>query len=125
MKLLITSIVLFSCLYFGCTKVVQVNVKNAPKQIVIQGNITNTNGPYFVTINETVNYAADNIYPPVSGAIVTIADETSGTVETLKEQSAGVYATNIIQGKETHVYKLTVTVNGKTYTAIATMPKLV
>ncbi len=113
------------CLQFSCTKVVQVNVKNAAKQLVIQGNITNVQGSHAVKISETVNYAADNVYPPVSGALVVIEDVTNGMKETLKEFPAGNYYTSNIQGIETHTYKLSVTLNGKTYTATSTMPKQV
>ena len=58
----------------GCTKVIDLSVPNASAQLVIQGNVTNAPGPYQVMINSTVAFTADNSFPAVDGAAVTITD---------------------------------------------------
>lgn len=107
----------------SCKKVITVNLKNATPQIVIQGNITNEPGPYTITISKTVNYTNDNIFPPVTGATVTIKDNTANITDVLTETSPGKYQTNTIQGVQEHSYTLNVTAQGKQYTATSTMPK--
>jgi hypothetical protein len=117
-----SAIISAAILLFGCEKVVQVDLNNAAPQIVIQGNITNETGPYTVAITKSVPFDDDNIYPPVTGAIVKIKDNTAGITDLLIETSPGIYSTSSIQGIEGNNYKLEVQVEGKEYTASATMP---
>lgn len=107
----------------SCKKVITVNLKNATPQIVIQGNITNEPGPYTVTISKTSNYANNNIFPPVTGATVTIKDNTANITDALNETTPGKYITNTIQGIQGHSYTLNVTAEGKPYTATSIMPQ--
>lgn len=124
MKNLIIGISLFTgaCL-FSCKKVITVNLNNASSQVVIAGEVTNISGPYRVSINTTVNFSAPNNYPPVTGAVVTITDNT-GLYDSLTEDSAGRYSTHTNwQGQPGNTYTLTVNAGGKTYTAVSTMPQ--
>ncbi len=108
----------------SCTKVIQVNLNNASPQIVIEGNITSSPGPYRVQIIKTVNFSDANVYPAVSGAIVKITDSTSGITDVLAETSAGIYTTQTLpQGTAGHTYQLYVLTNGKTFTASSRMPQ--
>ena len=66
------SIFVFAVVLNSCSKVVNINLNDASPKIVIEGNITNAAGPYFVKITKTVNFSAANIFPAVSGAVVTI-----------------------------------------------------
>ena len=106
---------------FSCTKVINVNINNAESQLVIQGNITNVPGVTTVAISRTINYALDNIFPTVSGAVVKITDSTNGIISTLVETTAGTYQTSSLQGIQGHTYLLDVLVNGSTYKASSTM----
>jgi len=111
-------------LYFCCRKVINVNLNNAAPQIVIEGNVTNTAGPYQVQIAQTVAFSADNTFPPVSGAYVKITDVTTGGSELLTEITPGTYSTLLFpQGVPGHTYQLYVLANGQTYTATSTMPQ--
>lgn len=105
----------------GCKKVIDVKLKNAATQIVITGNIDNRPGPYEVTISKTVDFNSDNIFPPVSDAIVKITGD--GVTDSLTEISPGVYSTHILQGKPGKAYSMYVSVEGKEYTATSTMPQ--
>jgi len=117
------SVFLFVCALIGCKKVIDVKLKNSETQIVITGEINNRPGPYTVTISKTVNFTSENDFPPVSGAFVTIAG--NGLADTLKETNPGTYVTHTINGKMGETYKLFVSVQGKTYTSISTMPQRV
>jgi hypothetical protein len=123
-KSLICSLVLPPLLALSaCKKVIQVDLNNSIPQIVIEGEITNTAGPYLVKISKSVNFSASNTFPPVSGAIVLMTDSNNGLVAHMTETSPGTYSGNVYGGVPLHTYKLSVTVEGKEYTASSTMPQ--
>lgn len=106
----------------GCKKIIQVSLDNISPQIVIEGNVTDDAGPYQVQITRSVNYAADNVFPPVTDAVVSITDSTTGQTDVLLEVDSGVYATQFLTGKPTHTYQLMVIEDGQRYSATSTMP---
>ncbi len=121
-SLFLVILVIF-CGIFACKKVIQVKLRNAASQIVIEGNITDLPGPYHVKLSKTVNFSADNSFPPVSGAVVQITDSTAAVSEILTESTPGTYNTNLLQGFPGHTYNLSVTAEGQEYTASSTMPE--
>jgi uncharacterized protein DUF4249 len=116
--ILIITVVLF----YSCTKVIPVNLNDAAPQIVIVGNVTDSAGPYTVQLSKTVNFSDPNIFPAVSGALVSITDGTTTLTDTLTETTPGTYITHTMQGVPGHTYNLYVSAAGKTYTASSTMP---
>jgi hypothetical protein len=106
-----------------CKKVIQVNLNDTAPQLVIIGEVTSNPGPYTVSLSETVNFSADNVFPPVSGAFITIKDSTKGLTDTLTEVTAGHYTTHILSGIPGDAYLLTVAVSGKIYSALSVMPQ--
>jgi len=104
----------------GCKKVINVNIHNVAPQMVITGVVTDQPGPYTVSISTTVNYTSDNVFPPVSGALVIIT--VNGLSDTLSETSAGTYTTHIIAGSPGNTYSLYVSTGGQVYTSSSTMP---
>jgi hypothetical protein len=113
-----------SLMVCSCKKTVSLNLKTAPAQIVIEGEITNLPGPYTVSISQTVGFYADNTFPPVSGASVTISDSTLGITDSLTEMTpgTGIYSTHTLQGVPGHTYALSVTSQQQNYAATSTMP---
>lgn len=111
---------LFFTLY-GCKKVIDVKLENAETQVVITGEIDNRSGPYEVTITKTVNFNSDNIFPPVSGAVVKITG--NGVTDSLTETAPGIYSTHTLKGRPGKTYSLFVSAEGKEYTATSTMPQ--
>jgi Domain of unknown function (DUF4249) len=114
--ILLIAVLIFS----GCKKVIDVQLNNAAAQIVITGEVNNLPGPYTVTISKTVDYTANNIFPSVAGAFVSIAG--NGIVDTLTETSTGTYTTHSLKGQPGSSYSLYVAVEGKVYTAASVMP---
>lgn len=108
----------------SCKKTVTLKLKTAPAQIVIEGEVTDQPGPYTVTITQTVGFYADNTFPPVSGASVTISDNTLGITDSLTETTpgTGIYSTHTLQGVPGHTYALSVTSQQQNYAATSTMP---
>jgi hypothetical protein len=112
---------LFISSFLSCKKVINVSLKNADVQLVINGEVNNRPGPYKISISNSVTFSADNIFPPVSNAIVTITG--NGVIDTLSEDEPGIYFTHTIKGEPGKSYSLHVSVEGKTFTAISVMPK--
>lgn len=106
----------------ACKKVIDVDLKNAAPQLVIEGNITDAGGPYYVKLSRTVDFSSNNVYPPVSNATVFITDSTNGQTDQLVQADSGVYVTTRTVGASRHTYGLRVSVDGQTYTAVSTMP---
>jgi hypothetical protein len=121
------SISLLMCSFFivlvGCKKVIDVNLNDASPQIVVEGNIYNTAGPYTISISKTVNYSADNQFPALTGASVFVKDITDGTLDTLKESTPGLYLTKKIKGVSGHEYQMSLTTGSQSYTANTLLPQ--
>lgn len=119
----ITTLIIFAV---ACKKTINPSLNTAPSQLVIQGAISDTAGPYFVSIVTSVGFYTDNSYPGVPGAAITITDSTAGLRDTLTETTTGQYVTHkITQGFYGHTYLLNVVLNGQNYKASSTMPPLV
>lgn len=124
MQKIFISCIILAFLGTSCTKEIDVDLNTAAPQIVIEGNVTNSAGPYTVKIIQTVNFSASNNYPPVSNALVIIKDN-SGVTDTLKETSPGLYQTSELVGIPGRTYDLEVVAEGKTFHASSTMPQVV
>jgi len=119
--------ILFTGLLFiftGCEKVIDLNYKSNPSRIIIQGNITNEAGPYYVKITKSVGLKDTGSYPTIDDAIVTISDD-AGNSDTLSMLGHGSYRTNRLTGVEGRTYTLRVQAGDQTYTAQSTMPQQV
>jgi hypothetical protein len=108
----------------SCQEVIDVELNDKDAAIVIEANITDQPGPYTVTVTRSVNFSDPNVFPGVSGAFVTMADD-AGNMDTLIETSAGVYVSNSFQGVTGRTYTVRVVADGVTYTASSFMPTLI
>ena len=124
MKKIIIPIIALASLFTSCTREVKVDLKTTEPKIVIEGNITNEAGPYTVQIRKTVNFSDPNQYPPVSGALVILSDNT-GVTDTLTESSPGLYKTSVLAGIPGRTYSMKVIAEGKNFNATSTMPQVV
>lgn len=115
-------IIVLSILLTSCEKVVDLNLGANNPTLVIEGNITNQPGPYFVKLTKTVSFTDASVYPVVSNATVIITDN-AGQKDTLVYTTNGIYKTNTLQGVSGRTYSLTVIAEGKTYTTQSTMPQ--
>lgn len=118
----IINIVCLAALLASCEKIIDLDYTENQSQIIIEGNITNEEGPYFVRITESIGISETGMNPTVDNAKVTIGDD-AGNSETLTPEGNGYYRTTSIQGEEGRSYFLTVDVDGQVYTAESTMPQ--
>jgi hypothetical protein len=108
----------------SCEKEISIDLNSSDPKIVIEGEVTDMPGPYFIKLTKTVNFSNGNEFPPVSDATVMLSDD-AGNSERLREFQQGIYATHELQGFAGRTYILTVTIEGETYTAQSTMPSRV
>ena len=106
----------------GCEKIVTIDLSASSPQVVIEAVVTDGPGPYLVRVTRTGSYGSPSlVFPPVSGARVTIADN-SGLIDTLQEISAGNYVTTELRGVPGRSYTLRVAADGGEWTASSSMP---
>ncbi|WP_153391715.1 DUF4249 domain-containing protein [Chryseobacterium vaccae] len=118
-------IILSLFLFTACQKEIDLDLEDQSGNIVIEGNITNQPGPYFVKITRSVAFTQNNQYPAVTGATVILSDNT-GQAETLQYVGNGKYQTSsAFVGASGRTYTLKINADGKQYTAQSTMPEAV
>jgi len=105
----------------SCQKVISVNTGDSTPQLVIEGNITDVQGPQTVKLSKSVPYGSNNVFPTVSGATITLNDNTNATYR-FTETQPGTYTLNNFKGRALTLYVLTVKSEGKTYYGGSTMP---
>lgn len=114
--------ILFCALLFSsCEKEIDLQLDDKSGTIVIEGNITDQQGPYYVHITRSVAFTEDNQYPAITDAIVTISDN-AGQSETLQYEGDGRYKTSSLVSSPGNTYTLNVLIDGVNYTAQSTMP---
>lgn len=106
----------------SCEKVIDLNLNSADTQLVITGNLSAEKG--VVSLTKTIDFDESNVFPSVSGAIVTITDNT-GRSEKLRETTTGQYQTTTLVSNVGQTYTLTVQAEGKTYSAQSRVASLV
>ncbi len=115
--------VIFSAIAFcSCEKVIDLDLKNASPQLVIEGSIINIAHNPTVRISRSVSFDQPSNFPGVSGATVKIL--TSSSPILLTETSPGVYQGPGVIGRSGRTYTLQVDVDGQTYKAASTMPNM-
>ncbi len=113
-------------LFTSCQKVISIDLNSSDPQIVVEAKISDDAADKAeVRLNQSVNYDQNNTFPAVQNAVVTITDQTTNTIDTLKEASAGVYQSVKTTGKIGHTYLLTIKTGAKILTATAVIPRKV
>jgi hypothetical protein len=105
----------------SCTKVVNINLNSSAPRLIIEGGISDQPASCIVKLSKSVNFDEPNTFPHVSGASVIISDDL-GNKATLFENKPGSYFNVTLEGIPGRTYTLTVASEGKTYTAVSTMP---
>lgn len=124
MKKILIIIPVILGLFTSCEKEIQLDLNNAEPEIVIEGSITDTEGPYFVKISKTVSFYDPEEYPAVKNAMIVITDNL-GNADILTEVEDGLYKTNSTIGTPGNTYNLSVKIGEDNYYATSTMPEKV
>jgi len=118
--MLIALLMLFS----GCEKVIDLELKDADAAIVIDAGISDLSENQVVKISKTYSFTEANRFNGLAGAKV-VLKSSNGNTYNYTEVSPGIYQTIKFRGRPDITYTLDVTVEGKTYSAISTMPQKV
>lgn len=146
MKYITISLVFLLVFLYSCTEEFNLEFDNPEPKLVIEGNVTDQPGPYFVRLNLskksfTNSIISDTIdgrliidaFTPVTDALVIISD-SYGNVDTLiqsldpvlmlnqKGKYFGYYETKKIKGTPGTTYFLNVLWKGKKFSSTCTMP---
>ena len=82
--------------FFSCEKVIDLEINSNPHLLVVNGVITDGEGPYNISLRQTMTYSFNDPseeVKPVSGALVHIIDDL-GNSAALTEWSPGNYQTD-------------------------------
>ena len=120
----IFSIILSLFLVISCEKEINLDLEDQSGNIVIEANITDQAGPYYVKITKTVAFTQANQYPSIENAQVVLSDNT-GQTETLQYVGNGRYKTSTFIGQSGRTYTLKIQAEGKQYTSTSKMPEAV
>lgn len=120
MKNILIFIIILIGLY-SCEKNITVKLSNAKTMNVIFATVTDYSSMQ-TTLSQSVDFYADNYFPSISGAEVSILDSSSNNRYNLLETSYNGYYVNSRRGRQGRTYKLNVNIHDTIYTATATMP---
>jgi len=108
--------------FSSCEKVIDIKFNDKEALIVIEGELTDdATVPQTITISKTTDFQTTNDQLFVSGAVVSISDD-SGNSAILTETSPGKYQTSTIEGVSGRTYFLIVSYDGKNYSSTCKMP---
>jgi hypothetical protein len=105
----------------SCEKVIDINIKDADKKLVIEGSVANLPEYNYVKLSFTKGFSSTADYENASGAVVFITDE-DGNEYTLTETEPGMYTNPSLIGQAYQNYSLRVEWEGNSYTASAFLP---
>ncbi|WP_210517154.1 DUF4249 domain-containing protein [Hymenobacter terricola] len=106
----------------SCQKVITLDLTETAPRLTIEGNLADDGQPCTVLLSRSVSYTDTNVFPAVSGAVVTLSTDAGG-LETLRETSTpGQYRGSTILGQPGRRYTLRVEADGQAYVAASTLP---
>lgn len=109
-------------IFTSCEKVIELDLQDNAAKLVIEGNITDGEAPYYVTLTQSLTLSETGAYPIIDNATVIISDDV-GTQDTLTHIANGKYRTHKTLGTQGRTYFLKVIVAGKTYQAMSKIPE--
>lgn len=116
-------IAIAGCLSLSCEDVIDVKLDNAEPALIIEASVTNASNIQFVKISRSQNIGDANKFIAVTNASVSMKDSEGKIFEFSHEpRSPGLYLSTNGRPRPLLTYNLRVDVDGKTYTAISTMP---
>ncbi|WP_017733345.1 DUF4249 domain-containing protein [Nafulsella turpanensis] len=117
-----TYIIIFLAVFLliGCREEVVFDLPVEDPQLVIEAELTDTEGPHTVRLSLTQDYFSDAPPPPVTEALVIISDN-KGHADTLEQIEPGLYVTDSLEGVIGRSYTLHIEWNGNVYEDTGTL----
>jgi hypothetical protein len=117
----IVGLILIALVFSGCEKTVSLTYKGNQSRIIIEGNITDGPGPYYVQLTRSIPLTDTGRYPGIDSVYVRIEDD-HGNGETLVGLGHGLYEASSLVGVAGRAYTMTVIVADQVYKAESVMP---
>lgn len=108
--------------FVGCEEIIEVELDDASPQIVIEAEVSQNPEFNKVTITKSTDFFNPGEYEKISDAQIVVT-EINGASYTFLEISPGNYTNKNLVAKVGSEYSITVSVEGKTFTATSTLPK--
>jgi len=105
---------IFTVLFYGCEKVIDVDLNEADPEIVIEANVSSYTGFGEVSLSQTASYFGESSIENISNASVLMENELGKRFE-LEEITEGYYRTMAILPEVGLNYKLIVEAEGERY----------
>ena len=109
-------------IFFSCERVIDVDLNEAKPVIVIEGNLSYTNGELEVKISKTGGYFGTSPVEKAENAVVYLKN-VAGTRIDVAEVDPGLYKRRNFPAKHDMKYSLHVEFEGREYTAFSTLYK--
>jgi len=106
----------------SCDREINIDLNKTYPRYVIDGNLSTDSGESYVLISKTLNFDQTMAFPNVSGAFVTITDNTINKTDTLTESVKGIYINPDLKGTEGHSYTLMVKTDEEVFTSVSAIP---
>ncbi len=102
----------------ACEKVIDIELNEANKQTVVEAVIKDKMGENYVLLSESIDVYADNTFPVISDAFITVRDEV-GNVYVFEEIDSipGKYTCPTLEALPGKQYSLEINIDGKIITA--------
>jgi hypothetical protein len=108
----------------SCQKEIDLKLKDTEPQFVITGAVTLGDSVHTLKISKSVPFNQENVFPEVSGALVSMTDDLGNTYN-FSPSKPGEYVLNTKDLSANRIYKIKVEAEGKTFVAEGKMPELV
>jgi len=109
----------------SCEKVITLDLDNSDPRIVIDANLNDLYENQTVRISKTYSFTESNHLNGISGAKVVLNSFDANPITFTETNTKGVYRSPRMRGKPGTTYTIDITVEGKTYTSVSTMPSKV
>lgn len=116
----IYSLIAFVFLIFSCKEKIELPLESQTPQLVIEGQVHDGVGPYYVQVSMSKAFNSNNTITPINPTLITISDNT-GVSDTLTKMKDGFFQTQNLKGDIGKTYYLKVVYDSKTYTAESTL----
>ena len=108
-------------LFTGCEKIITLDLEDAGPVVVIDAGLSDQGEVQIVKVSKTYSFSEPNRFNGAVGAKVVLTSNVGNEVN-YTEVAPGIYHSPRIRGRSTVTYTLSVTLEGKTYTASSRMP---
>src|ERR1041384_1913958 len=119
----LTILVLMIMVLAGCDEAIQLDLKQTPPRVTIEGQVTDIAGLQFVRITRSLGFYQSGKAETITNASVTITDDAGGTVQFVHNprqhaDSAGYYVpSGNFVGTIGRTYTMNVLLDNTSYTA--------